>query len=65
MPIEELRKRDVKGIYCSYDKGEVFNVAGLDLKVDEPKSPDQLFDFNDRSFTVSEMVDLVISKLNL
>jgi adenylylsulfate kinase len=40
VPIEELRKRDPKGLYSQYDAGKLTNVAGLDLKVDEPESPD-------------------------
>ena len=39
-PIEELKKRDPKGIYKLYEEGETCNVAGLDLKVDYPENPD-------------------------
>ena len=45
VPIEELRKRDPKGIYKSFDEGKLNNVAGIDLKIDEPKNPDWLIDF--------------------
>lgn len=38
IPIEELRRRDPKGIYRRYDAGELNNVAGLDVAVDEPES---------------------------
>lgn len=40
VPVEELRKRDPKGIYRRFDAGELANVAGLDLPVDEPEAPD-------------------------
>ena len=40
VPIEELRKRDPKGIYEAYYKGEVQNVAGLDLQAEYPLAPD-------------------------
>lgn len=40
VPVSELRRRDSKGIYRRYDSGELTNVAGLDLAVDEPVSPD-------------------------
>jgi adenylylsulfate kinase len=40
VPVEELRRRDSKGIYSRYDAGRLQNVAGLDLNVDEPKKPD-------------------------
>jgi len=39
-PIEELKKRDPKGIYKLYDEGKTNNIAGLDLKVDYPENPD-------------------------
>jgi adenylylsulfate kinase-like enzyme len=35
-PLAELKKRDTKGIYS----GTKLNVAGVDLKVDLPSSPD-------------------------
>mgnify|MGYP006449737111 FL=1 len=59
MPIEELRRRDPKGIYASYDSGKLHNVAGLDLIVDEPQDPDLLFDFN-KQHTVREMANKII-----
>jgi len=40
VPIEELRRRDPKGIYRRYDAGELENVAGLDVAVDEPEASD-------------------------
>ncbi len=45
VPIEELRRRDPKGIYRRFDAGELHNVAGLDFPVDEPTSPDILIDY--------------------
>jgi len=39
-PIDELKKRDPKGIYKRYESGEINSVAGMDLKVDFPKNPD-------------------------
>lgn len=45
VPIEELRRRDSKGIYQRFATGEVRNVAGLDLPVDEPINPDWIIHF--------------------
>jgi len=45
VPVEELRKRDPKKIYKKFESGEITNVAGLDLKIDEPVSPDLVFEF--------------------
>ena len=38
VPIDELQKRDPKGIYKNFSKGLISNVAGLDLKFDKPKT---------------------------
>jgi adenylylsulfate kinase-like enzyme len=43
--IEELRRRDPKGIYRRFDAGELQNVAGLDVPVDEPERPDLLIEY--------------------
>ena len=40
VPIEELKLRDSKGLYEKYFRGEIKNVSGLDLAVDEPGNPD-------------------------
>lgn len=40
VPVEELRRRDPKGIYQRFDAGQLTNVAGLDLPVDEPEQAD-------------------------
>lgn len=39
VPLDELRRRDPKGIYARYDAGETSYVAGLDLAVDWPERP--------------------------
>lgn len=38
VPIEELKKRDPKGIYRKAEAGEIQNVAGLDMKIDIPNA---------------------------
>ena len=40
VPIDELRRRDPKGIYSQFDAGDLCNVTGLDLPYDEPLEPD-------------------------
>ena len=47
VPIEELRRRDPKGIYRRFDNGELSNVAGLDLKIDEPAQPDLSLEYEE------------------
>lgn len=44
VPLSELRRRDPKGVYRRFDAGELRDVAGLDLPVDEPQAPDLRID---------------------
>ena len=46
VPRAELLIRDPKVIYQKFKAGQVSNVAGFDLDVDEPESADIVFDFN-------------------
>jgi adenylylsulfate kinase-like enzyme len=39
VPLDELQRRDPKGIYARASRGEVSNVAGVDLEVDIPQKP--------------------------
>lgn len=45
VPVEELRRRDPKGIYRRFDAGELIHVAGLDLPIDEPEAADWTVEF--------------------
>tara|TARA_B100001250_G_C19633858_1_gene715003 strand:+ start:145 stop:588 length:444 start_codon:yes stop_codon:yes gene_type:complete len=46
VPMKELRRRDPKGIYNRFSCGEIKNVAGLDLEIEEPETPDWIVDFD-------------------
>ena len=59
VPLEELRRRDPKGIYRRYDTGELTDVAGLDMPIDEPEAADWIVKF-DSEHTVT----LLAEKLN-
>lgn len=54
VPMEELYRRDQKGLYSSGEK----NVVGVDLPWDEPKNPDITVD-NDGRETPEEIVDRI------
>ena len=58
VPVEELRRRDSKDIYRRFDVGEISNVAGLDLPIDEPDSADWVLEFDP-----SKSVDAVAEDL--
>jgi len=45
VPVDELRRRDPKGIYRRFDNGELGHVAGLDLQIDEPAEADWVMEF--------------------
>lgn len=46
VPFEELRRRNSKEIYSRFDAGELSNVAGLDLPIDEPEAADWTVEFD-------------------
>lgn len=46
VPVDELRRRDPKGIYRRFDAGELTHVAGLDLSIDEPEAADWVVEFD-------------------
>ena len=43
--LDELRRRDPKGIYCRFDAGELTDVAGIDVPIDEPLHPDLVIEY--------------------
>ena len=64
VPIEELIRRDSKRIYSKLSQGQIKNVAGLDLKIDEPTNADIVFNFNPRK-SVDELAEALVGKANL
>lgn len=63
VPLDELRRRDPKGIYRRFDAGEIKDVAGLDLPIDEPYSADWVVEFM-KEQTASLLAEELITKLN-
>jgi len=62
VPIDELRRRDPKEIYRRFDAGELTDVAGLDLFVDEPVEADWIEEFT-TGRNVSVMADELMYQL--
>ena len=60
--IEELRRRDPKGIYRRFYAGEINNVAGLDLPIDEPIKPDFVVN-SENGLETDELVDELLHNL--
>lgn len=63
VPLDELRRRDPKGIYRRFDAGELSDVAGLDLDIDEPVAADWVVEFEPESLVVV-LAEELINKLN-
>ena len=53
VPVEELRRRDPKGIYHRFDAGELTDVAGLDVPIDEPEAADWVVEFESGQMVVA------------
>lgn len=63
VPVEELRRRDPKGIYRRFDAGEIADVAGLDLPVDEPDAADWVVEF-DPAISANAALEELMKYLN-
>ena len=63
VPFEELRRRDPKGIYRRFDAGELTNVVGLDLPIDEPEVADWVVEFVESEYDVSTIADQLMEQL--
>jgi adenylylsulfate kinase len=59
VPLEELRRRDPKGIYRQFYAGDLHNVAGLDLPIDEPQAADWVVEFEPHRCAQVLVVDLL------
>jgi adenylylsulfate kinase-like enzyme/phosphohistidine swiveling domain-containing protein len=44
VPMDELRRRDAKGIYAAAHRGDLRDVVGLDVPAELPESPDLVLD---------------------
>ena len=62
VPVEELRRRDPKGIYRRFDAGELTDVAGLDVPIDEPEAAHWVVKF-ESGRTVGVLTDELLNKL--
>jgi glutamine kinase len=63
VPIDELKRRDAKGIYARAASGDLKNVVGLDLPAEAPEHPDLILD-NYGTLDVSTAVDRILNACN-
>src|ERR1035438_165194 len=60
VPIDELRRRDSKGIYARAQRGDARDVVGLDVPAEVPEAPDLILD-NYGSLDVATAVDRILA----
>jgi cytidine diphosphoramidate kinase len=60
VPIEELRRRDPKGMYRRFDAGELQNVSGLDISIDEPINPNLVIEYKS-GMTLERELDEILA----
>ncbi|SPF33447.1 conserved hypothetical protein [Candidatus Sulfotelmatobacter kueseliae] len=60
VPIDELRRRDSKGIYAGAQCGDARNVVGLDVPAEYPEAPDLVLD-NYGALDVATAADRILA----
>ena len=60
VPMDELRRRDSKGIYAGAQRGDARDVVGLDVPAETPEAPDLVLD-NYGALDVATAVDRILS----
>ena len=60
VPLDELRRRDSKGIYSGAQGGDARDVVGLDVPAEAPEAPDLVLD-NYGALDVATVVDRILA----
>jgi glutamine kinase len=60
VPMDELRRRDSKGIYAGAPRSGTLNVVGLDLPAEIPEDPDLVLD-NHGALDIAAAVDRILA----
>src|SRR3984885_3425815 len=60
VPMDELRRRDSKGIYAGAERGDTRDVVGLDVAAEAPEAPDLVLD-NYGALDVATAVDRILA----
>lgn len=63
--LDTVRRRDPKGIYQRADRGEIKNVAGVDVPFVSPVNPDLVIDNNFDREDMESLVRLILKKANI
>ena len=60
VPMEELRRRDSRGIYAGAQRGKARDIVGLDVPAETPEAPDLVLD-NYGALDVATAVDRILA----
>ena len=60
VPMDELRRRDSKGIYAESERAEMCDVVGIDVPAESPETPDLVLD-NYGGLDVATAVDRILA----
>src|SRR5580658_2611117 len=60
VPMDELRRRDSKGIYARGQRGDAHDVVGIDVPAETPEAPDLVLD-NYGAVDVESAVDRILT----
>jgi adenylylsulfate kinase-like enzyme len=63
VPLEELKRRDTKGVYSAASDGRPENIVGLDIPAEIPQAPDLIVD-NDGSLEPEEAARLILESVS-
>ena len=63
VPIEELKRRDTKGVYADRQPGRAQILLGSTFRLRLPEAPDLILD-NDSSLTPEEAVRLILDRVS-
>lgn len=59
--LQTLKERDQKGLYSGYHEGTVSDLMGIDITMEEPKTPDVVIE-NECGLSVMECVNKIINR---
>ena len=62
-PLDQLKKRDYKGLYAKYERGEIQNVAGLDIEFVPPVNSNMVIQNNKELDSLLKNAELLIKKI--
>ena len=62
-PLEDLIKRDSKGIYSKFKAGEITDVAGMDIHFEKPQHSDLVINNNDSKEALLSFAQPIVEKM--